>query len=110
MMSYYKEIWGGKLGGISVISHTIDFEPGTRPIMRHPYKASLKNRELIAEKIRKQLGAGVIKPVTIEWASLVVIAAKKAETLRCCVDYQRLNAKRIPGSYPLPRMDECHNS
>ena len=26
--------------------------------------------------------------------------------MRCCIDYQRLNALRIRDSYPIPRIDE----
>ena len=110
MMSCHESMWGGRLGEISVTSHNIDLVAGTRPIMQHPYRSGLRNREVIAEHVRKQLEAGVIEPAISEWASPVVLAAKKDGTLRFCVDFRRLNAVTIPDSYPLPRMDDCLDS
>lgn len=110
MISRPESMWGGMLGEISVTSHNIDVLPGTRLIMHHTYRAGLKNRDISAEKVRKQLDAGVIKPATSEWDSLAVLVAKKDGTLRFCVEFRRLNAQTIPDSYPQPRMDDCLES
>ena len=53
------------------------------------------------------LTAGVVEPVTTEWASPVVLVPKTYGTLRFCVDYGKLNALTVKDSYPLPRIDEC---
>ena len=56
------------------------------------------------------MNAGLIEPANTEWASLVVLVPKKDGSLRFCVDYRRLNAKKRADSYPLPRMDHCIDS
>lgn len=52
----------------------------------------------------------VAEPCTTEWASDIVFAPKKNDSLRFCVDYRKLNTIPVRDRYPIPRMDECVDS
>ena len=103
-------MFSGKLGTIKVAKHHIKLKPGTAPIHQAPYRAGPDKREKIRAEIEYQLKAGVIEPASTEWASPVLLAPKKDDTNRFCIDFRRLNALTIPDTYPLPRMDDCIDS
>lgn len=106
----YSAMWDGTLGTITATEHRIDLEKGTRPIRSMHYRQGPALRQKVEAEITKMLNAGVIEPVTSEWASPVVLVPKKDGTLRFCVDYRRLNTKTLADAYPLPRMDDCIDS
>lgn len=110
MLRKHAKMWDGSLGSINVTEHRIDLEPGTRPMRSMPYRQGPARRAVVRDQIDTMLRAGVIEPATAEWASPVVLVPKKDRTLRFCVDYRRLNAKTVPDTYPLPRMDDCIDS
>jgi len=68
------------------------------------------SRELITENVERMRKAGAIEPAQSEWASPVVIVRKKDGNPRLSVDYRKLNAVTIRGSYPIPRMDDSIDS
>ena len=57
--------------------------------------------------LKEQLKSGVVVPSTSAWASPVVLCRKKDGSVRCCVDYRRLNEMTVKDAYPLPRIDMC---
>ena len=54
------------------------------------------------KEIEMMLKEQIIEPFTSEWASPMVIIKKKDNTIRLCVDYQRLNAETYLDAYPMP--------
>ena len=111
MLETHQDMWkSGRLGEISATEHRIDLEPGTNHIRFMPYRQGPAMRDKSAAEIRKMLDAGVIEPATSEWASPIVLAPKKHGSLRFCVDNRLLNAKTVADSYPVPRIDDCHDS
>lgn len=56
------------------------------------------------------LAAEVILPAQSNWASPVLIAAKKYGTLRFCLEYRKINDLTSLDSYPIPGMDDCIDS
>lgn len=65
---------------------------------------------MFCEHKDKQLVAGVVIPAEPKWASTILHALEKNETLQFRVDYWSLNAAAIPDTYPLPHIDECIDS
>lgn len=51
----------------------------------------------------------MIELEALEWDAWFVFARKKDGSLFFCVDYRKLNAFTIRGSYPIPCMDGCIN-
>ena len=82
--------------------HTKDAAPKKVPARRMPFAV----RQEVARQIREMQQAGVIQPSSSPWASPVVMVRKKDGTHRFCIDYRDLNAVTVPGTFPLPRIDD----
>jgi len=53
------------------------------------------------------LTQGVIEPAASPWASNIVLAKKKDGSLRCCIDFRKVNDITRKDAYPFPRTDQC---
>ena len=53
---------------------------------------------------------GVIELAKGPWASAIVMAKKKGDQLRMCVDYRKLNDVTRKDGFPIPRMDDSFAS
>jgi hypothetical protein len=84
------------------IEFIIEFQPGTAPISKRPYR--MPPNELAELKIQLQdlLDKGFIRPSASPWGCLALFVKKKDNSLRLCVDYRPLNAVTIKNKYPLP--------
>ena len=92
------------IGYTDVVSHRIDtgdHPPIREALRRHPQAYT----EEIDANIDKMLRQGVIEPCSSEWASNVVLVKKKDGSIRCAIDYRRVNSITKKNSYPLPRID-----
>jgi hypothetical protein len=74
------------------------------PIYSHPYRKSLREREMLNLEIKKLIEAKIIRPSRSPYASPVIFVPKKDGSVRMCVDYRRLNLETIPELWPLPRI------
>ena len=111
MHAKHEDMWRpDHLGEITATENRFDLAPGTKPIRQAPYRQGHRGRDVQAGEIAKMLEARVIEPATSEWASPVVLVPKKDGSLSFCIDYRRLNTKKIADAYPLPRMDDCLDS
>ena len=57
-------------------------------------------------QLHELLDKGFIRPSTSPWATRVLFAKKKDNTLRLCIDYRQLNKVTIKNRYPLLRIDD----
>jgi transposase InsO family protein len=62
--------------------------------------------EEVREHLEEMLANGHIRPSHSPWASPAVLARKKDNSLRFCVDYRFLNSRTIRDAYALPRVDD----
>src|SRR6266480_8126024 len=89
----------------NLVQHSIDMSNAT-PIKKRWYLTSRTERAFIEEEIQRMLQQGLIERAKGLWASLIVLAQKKNEKLRFCVDYRALNKVTKKDEYPLPRIEE----
>ena len=57
-------------------------------------------------QLQELLDKGFIRPSTSPWGAPVLLAKKKDETLRMCIDYRQFYRVTIKNRYPLPRIDD----
>jgi hypothetical protein len=87
------------------VEFTIELQPGTAPISRHPYKMTPKELVELKVQLNELLGKGYIRPSSSPWGCPTLFVKKKDQSLRLCVDYRPLNAITIKNKYLLPRID-----
>jgi hypothetical protein len=97
------------IGRTHLVEHTIDtgnHRPIRQPLRRHP----VAHLEIIDKQVDEMLKYGVIEPAASPWASNVVLARKKDNSMRICIDYRKINQISYQDSYPLPHIDVCLSS
>ena len=71
-----------------------------------PYRLSLKEREMLKEKIKEMEEAGIIRKSKSPWSAPVILIPKKDGDIRPCIDYRRLNAITVTQPWPIPRIQD----
>lgn len=84
-------MWDENLGKIDTGAHRIVLAGLTRPVHKVTYRAGTNMRRFEKREIDRMLEKGVIEPINTEWASTIVMVAKKDESFRFYVDYRKLN-------------------
>jgi len=110
LLKKHAPLWGGNLGLIRGLEHSIRLQSGAVQVRKHPYKAGPLAREREKAEVERMRSMGVIEPSTGEWASPVVIVPKPDGSVRFYIDYRKLNLMTVKDAYPIPRMDECIDS
>ena len=108
LLSNYSDVFSSNdqdLGQTSVIEHRIDTGE-SRPVKTPPRRIPIHKRQEVEDTVKQLNEQGLIEPSSSPWSSALVLVRKKDGSLRCCVDYRRLNAVTIKDSYPLPRIDD----
>lgn len=77
------------------------------PVYERARRLAPAERSLVNTIIQDWLREEIIRPSTSEYASPIVLAKKKDETSRLCVDYRKLNRKIVKDRYPLPLIEDC---
>lgn len=76
------------------------------PVTYRPYRLSLSEREKVNNIINGLLANGIIQESTSEYASPIILVAKKNGDARLCVDYRALNRKTVKDKFPMPLIDD----
>jgi hypothetical protein len=97
-------------GRTDIIKHKIELKSGTSPVRMAPYRMSPPQREIVEKHIGDMLRDGIIQESSGEFSSPIVLVKKKDGSIRFAVDYRRLNSNTVKDAYPLPRIEDCHDS
>lgn len=86
--------------------HTIPLIPGAAPVNLRPYRFNPALKNEIEQQVSDMLKFGVIQPSHSAFSSPALLVKKKDGSWRLVIDYRRLNAITIKGTYPMPVIDE----
>ena len=96
---------GKPLGRTTLFYHRID--TGAQPPVKiRGRRIPPFQRKEVNDMLDDMLRNKIIRPSNSPWSSPILLVRKKDGTLRCCVDFRRLNEITIKDAYPLPRIDE----
>ncbi|KAH7702725.1 pol polyprotein [Aphelenchoides avenae] len=93
-----------ELGRTGLVKHKIELI-GSTPVRIPPRPIPYVLREPIAEMVQDYYEREIIKPSVSSYSSPIVIARKKDQSLRFCVDYRILNSRTKKFAMPLPNID-----
>ena len=94
------------LGHTDLVQHSID-TGDEKPVRQQLRKTPLAHGQIIDDNVENLLRHGLIQPAREDWASNIVLTAKKDRSRRFCIDYRQLNSKTKRDLFPLPRIDAC---
>jgi len=83
--------------------HHIHLMPNSTPINVKQYRYPRFQKEGMSKIIAEMLDAGLIRPSTSPYSSLVLLVKKKDGTWRFCVDYRALNAITLEIDFQSPQ-------
>nr|KYP73768.1 Transposon Ty3-I Gag-Pol polyprotein [Cajanus cajan] len=85
---------------------SIDLVPGAGPVSVAPYRMAPAELVELKGQLEDLLEKQLVRPSVSLWGAPVLLAKKKDEGSRLCVDYRQLNKLTIKNQYPLPRIDD----
>lgn len=93
-----------KLSGLTnYAEHTIKVKTDI-PVKQRYRPRNPAMQAIIDHEVREMERAGIIEPSRSPWSSPVVIARKKDEKPRFCIDFRRVNEVSEKDAYPLPQV------
>ncbi|KAL0901247.1 hypothetical protein ABMA27_006539 [Loxostege sticticalis] len=95
----------GELGQTSVAEMHIKLNDST-PVTYRPYRLSLSEREKVQQIVNELMSNKIIRESNSEYASPIILVAKKNGESRLCVDYRALNRKTVKDKYPMPLIED----
>ena len=94
------------LGHTDLVQHSID-TGDEKPVRQQLRKTPLAHGQIIDDYVENLLRHGLIQPAREDWASNIVLTAKKDRSWRFCIDYRQSNSETKRDLFPLPRIDAC---
>ena len=104
-ISNYSEI-----AGVTVVEHQINLKANQKPMAQKLRHLGRIQQEALLADVRKLAKTGLIYTVEdSKWVFAVVVAPKKNNKWRICVDYKPLNIATKRDHFSLPFQDEILN-
>ena len=97
---------GDPLGRVDIIEHKIELLPGAKPVKCKLRFRSPVERQKVEECINKMLARGIIRPVSSEWCSPLIVIIKRDQSLRIVTDFRAVNQISKSDSFPMPDIEE----
>lgn len=76
------------------------------PVYQQPRRLSYADKCVVDDQVAQWLTEGIVQPSCSEYASPIVLVAKKNGEKRLCCDYRRLNQKIVRDHFPMPLIDD----
>ena len=106
ILTTYGDIFSDKPGRTNLCTHSLQLQPGTKPIRMSPYRVNPQKADCIKKELQLMLEMGVIEESNSPFASPVVLVPKVDGSIRFCSDFRIINSVTIPDSFPMARIDE----
>lgn len=97
------------LGLSGIVKHSIHLDD-ERPFKTRYHTIPRGMYDEVRKHLKELLDAKVIRKSHSPWASNMVLAKKKDNSLRLCVDFRKLNARTLKDAYALPRISDILDS
>ena len=112
MIKKYEDIFSKSntdIGHYTKVKHQIHLSNETPFKQRHRRIPPAMLSE-VRNHLQDLLAADIIRPSCSQYASNIVIAREKGNSLRMCIDFRELNKRTIRDSYAIPRIEEILDS
>ena len=93
------------IGHTNVVKHRIELCDPT-PVNERSRRVAPALYEEVKRHIQQMLDMGVIRESTSPWNSNIVVARKRDNTLRICIDFRKLNNQTVKFTYQIPKIDD----
>ena len=105
--SEYADVFEG-LGEIKGVQHKIQIDPNATPVVHPPRRVPVALREPLKEELQRMDELGVIKKCTepTAWVHSLVVAKKKNNKLRVCLDPSDLNRAVMREHFPMQTVED----
>lgn len=80
------------------------------PVYQRPRRLEVPEKEIVEKQINAWLDEGIIRPSTSDYASPIVLVAKKDGQTRICCDYRKLNKIVVKDRFPLLLIEDVLDS
>jgi hypothetical protein len=102
----FSSVFSDKPGCVNNYVHKIRLKPNSKPVSQRPYRMSPDNIEKLRVEVNDLLKLGLIEPSHSEWASPAILVPKADGSMRCVIDYRKVNNLIEEDSFPMPRIDD----
>lgn len=75
-------------------------------IFQSPRRLAMPEKMIVEKQLEEWLREGIIRPSSSEYASPVVLVAKKDGQTRLCCDYRKINRNIVKDRFPLPLIED----
>lgn len=90
--------------------HSITLLPDTNPVSMQPYIYAYHHKDKIERQVEELLTEGIIRHSISPFSSPIILVKKKDDSWRMCVDFRALNKVTVLDKYPIPTINELHDS
>ena len=110
VLSSFQHIFSNNPGRTSLTHHSIELQPGSKPIRLSPYRMNPEKLQVVRKELDLMLSMGVVEESSSDYASPICLVPKSDGSVRFCCDYRKLNNFTVPDAFPLPRVETLIDS